>query len=118
MPGLVLWSRYGSDCGVGETISALRRAAESRNGVNETDAQIQEIGRDGGLVRLRTPIGEWWAPAEDGAGQVIYEAQRHPYKGLVRKADVVLDVGAHIGTFSKQALADGAKLVVAVEASP
>lgn len=28
------------------------------------------------------------------------------------------DVGAHIGTFSKQALADGAKMVVAVEASP
>src|SRR5207248_122638 len=36
----------------------------------------------------------------------------------VHRGDVVLDVGAYIGTWTKQALARGAKTVVAIEPSP
>ena len=36
----------------------------------------------------------------------------------VHPGDVVLDCGAHVGTFTRRALADGAKLVVAIEPAP
>jgi predicted rRNA methylase YqxC with S4 and FtsJ domains len=36
----------------------------------------------------------------------------------VHGGDVVLDVGAYIGTWTKHALARGAKVVVAIEPSP
>ncbi len=36
----------------------------------------------------------------------------------VKNGDIVLDVGAYIGTWTKHALAQGAKVVVAIEPSP
>jgi len=36
----------------------------------------------------------------------------------VQPGDIVLDCGAHIGLYTKKALADGAKMVVAIEPSP
>ena len=36
----------------------------------------------------------------------------------VRPGDIVLDCGANIGVYTKKALADGAKMVVAIEPSP
>ena len=38
--------------------------------------------------------------------------------GRVRSGDVVLDCGAHVGVFTRRALASGAALVVAIEPAP
>lgn len=62
LPGLVLWAKYGSDCGMVETAQALRSAASARTGLPELKRQVVEIGRDGELARMRTPLGEMWAP--------------------------------------------------------
>jgi FkbM family methyltransferase len=81
------------------------------------------IRRESGLSLWSTPAGEYWIP--DGNDQILplllAQAARNIYgtgEWGVQPGDVVLDVGAYIGTWTKQALARGAKLVVAIEPSP
>ncbi|MGH9719823.1 MAG: FkbM family methyltransferase [Bryobacteraceae bacterium] len=49
---------------------------------------------------------------------LLAQQQRKIYGNGVRKGDVVLDCGAHVGTYVKTALDAGASLVVAIEPSP
>jgi FkbM family methyltransferase len=75
-------------------------------------------------VLWETPLGRFWGTERDGreldlltleqAGGDIYE-QRDV---TVRQGDVVIDVGAHLGTFTRVALRRGARVVVAVEPDP
>ena len=77
-----------------------------------------------GLEYWQTLIGNLWIPRpgvyvikhlqwEQAIQKVYYHAEVH-----VRKGDVVIDCGAHIGGFTKTALALGASLVVAIEPEP
>lgn len=93
-------------------------------------ARTEEIFHASRLVRSEsrlslwdTPGGQYWVPEADGhiVALLLAQEERDIYgKGDwgVRPGDVVLDVGAYIGTWTKQALARGAKLVVAIEPSP
>jgi FkbM family methyltransferase len=81
------------------------------------------VRREAGLALWTTPSGEFWIP--DGDDHILplllAQEERDIYgKGEwgVQRGDVVLDVGAYIGTWTRQALARGARLVVAVEPSP
>ena len=75
-------------------------------------------------VLWETPLGQFWGTAQDGreldlltleqAAGDIYEQR----EVSVRDGDVVIDVGAHLGTFTRIALQRGARLVVAVEPDP
>lgn len=75
-------------------------------------------------VQLSTPIGSFWARRgeEDLFAHLLGEQledhiyQRDPV--TVRPGDVVLDVGGHLGTFTRIALRQGARLVVAFEPEP
>lgn len=59
----------------------------------------------------------FFARPEDAA--VIVEARGEPYKRLgIREGDVVLDLGAHIGTFARYAVSQGASEVVSIEPHP
>lgn len=51
-----------------------------------------------------------------GEGAQAHEYQREPV--VIRSGDVVLDAGAHLGTFTRTALRKGARIVVAVEPEP
>lgn len=94
------------------------------------DADAEEIGRASRLVRREsglalwaTPEGEYWIPASDAKVLPILLAQekRNIYGGTewgVRAEDVVLDCGAYVGTWARQALDRGARLVVEIEPSP
>ena len=81
------------------------------------------VRREAGLALWSTPDGEFWIP--DGSEQILAlllaQEERNIY-GIgewgVQRGDVVLDVGAYIGTWTRQALARGAKLVVAIEPTP
>ncbi len=78
---------------------------------------------DQGHALWETPDGAYWIPSgeEKTLSSILAEMNRHVY-GLgetgVRPGDVVLDCGAHVGAFTRQAIAAGAKLVVSVEPSP
>ena len=75
-------------------------------------------------VLWETPLGQFWGTERDGreldlltleqAVGDIYE--QGPVS--VHDSDVVIDVGAHLGTFTRIALQHGARLVVAVEPDP
>ena len=75
-------------------------------------------------VLWKTPLGRFWGTERDGreldllmleqAGGDIYEQGRVS----VHDSDVVIDVGAHLGTFTRIALQHGARLVVAIEPDP
>jgi FkbM family methyltransferase len=75
-------------------------------------------------VVWQTPLGRFWGTEKDGreldlltleqAVGDIYE--QGPVS--VHDSDVVIDVGAHLGTFTRIALRHGARLVVAVEPDP
>lgn len=75
-------------------------------------------------VVWQTPLGRFWGTEKDGreldlltleqAVGDIYE--QGPVS--IHDSDVVIDVGAHLGTFTRIALRHGARLVVAVEPDP
>jgi FkbM family methyltransferase len=75
-------------------------------------------------VQLSTPVGSFWTRQgeEDLIAHLLGEQlddhiyQRDPV--AVRTGDVVLDVGGHLGTFTRIALRQGARLVVAFEPEP
>ena len=89
----------------------------------ETAARLRK--RESGLALWSTPAGEYWIP--DGKeGQrilpiLLAQEERNIYgvgEWGVHRGDVVLDVGAYIGTWTRQALARGARRVIAIEPSP
>ncbi|MBL8210318.1 MAG: FkbM family methyltransferase [Bryobacterales bacterium] len=83
-------------------------------------AQSQLVRTLDGMELWRTPHGEFWVPAGTHPVTLPYllaMIDRGVYAG-VRPGDVVLDAGAHVGVFTRSALASGARLVVAIEPAP
>lgn len=86
----------------------------------------REVGRGDAPcpVLWETPLGRFWGTERDAreldllmleqAGGDIYEQRAVS----VRDNDVIIDVGAHLGTFTRIALRHGARQVVAVEPDP
>ena len=78
------------------------------------------IERDAaGYLLWHTPQGDFWAPErDDSLFSVIAELELDPYEERgpdSLRGRVVLDCGAHLGVYTRQALAAGARLVVAIE---
>lgn len=75
-------------------------------------------------VLWRTPLGDFWGSEADGRvldHLVMEELGGHIYDrgaAAIRRGDVVMDVGAHLGTFTRYALRQGASRVIAVEPMP
>jgi FkbM family methyltransferase len=77
------------------------------------------VRRDGSLDLWQTPAGQWWVPAGNAEILPILLAQQErSIYGAINPGDVVMDIGAHIGTFARTALSAGAAKVIAVEPSP
>jgi FkbM family methyltransferase len=74
-----------------------------------------------GRTVYRTPFGEFYGRPEDRSslGAVVVEEIARIYERppvMIHRGDVVLDLGANLGTFTRIALNSGARLVVAFEA--
>ncbi|MCC6537836.1 MAG: FkbM family methyltransferase [Bryobacterales bacterium] len=76
--------------------------------------------RDARLAQWDTPAGAWWIPA--GSEKVLPTLLAQQRGGLYRPKEfsgkVVLDCGAHIGLYTREALEAGAERIVAIEPSP
>ena len=106
-------------------LEALRRLGPEWSRRNRYDlARAVGNGTEPCPVLWETPLGRFWGAEADGrefdllsleqAGGDIYE-QRNV---VVHDSDVVFDVGAHLGVFTRLALRRGARLVVAIEPNP
>jgi FkbM family methyltransferase len=102
-----------------------RHIAISRRTVEIMTQSARLKTEEGGLELWRTPRGDLWVPQTNDLWSlaVVLAEQEHDMYGSpgelgVHSGDVVLDAGAHIGLFTRTALASGAKLVVAIEPTP
>src|ERR1022692_4642106 len=90
----------------------------------EIRAHTRLIRTENGYKLWSTPNGEFWVP--DTSDQIIAillaQQKRKIYgdaeSGGVRAGDIVLDGGAHVGTYVRTALDAGAAKVIAIEPSP
>ena len=90
----------------------------------EIQSQTRYIRSENGYKLWSTPSGEFWTPdTSHGILPILLaQQQRKIYgdaeSGGVRAGDIVLDGGAHVGTYIRTALDAGAAKVVAIEPSP
>jgi FkbM family methyltransferase len=88
--------------------------------------QIEVLERDPALPieRVKTAHGELWTRTTAEGTEVGYILAEHDWleklvpEELVRPGDVVIDVGGHVGLFTRKALDRGAAKVVAIEPDP
>ncbi len=86
-------------------------------------AHSRILRREKGVALWQTPKGEWWVPDQGFEILPVLLAQnsRDAYgqgEWGPRRGDIVLDMGAYIGTTVRWELERGARLVVAVEPTP
>ena len=85
-------------------------------------AEKQEAGKK--LEFYQTQLGPFWipAPGKDLLAWLVWElTMQHDYESrqvVIQPGDTVIDGGAHVGTFTRYALAHGAARVIAVEPEP
>jgi FkbM family methyltransferase len=112
-------------CGPLAAFKGLRKARAVSRRTEEIRKAGEFFGEDGGLFLYRTPSGEVWMPQANDLGSlavVLAEQEQEMYGaagGLgVHAGDVVIDAGAHVGLFTRTALAAGARTVVTFEVTP
>lgn len=81
------------------------------------------LQKDADYHQWQTPMGTYWIPKGDDYVLPfnLAEEDNHIYgtgKHFVQPGDVVLDCGANVGVFTREALKAGARLVVAIEPAP
>lgn len=112
--------RGQSSCGFAESVDAVRLFQEQLAATRKVLSASRVIDHDGALNLWATPYGTWWAPATSTSGlaYVLAEQSREAYGDEVKPGDTVLDCGANVGSFTRKALAKGARMVVAIEPVP
>ncbi|MCP5110584.1 MAG: FkbM family methyltransferase [bacterium] len=123
LAGLVLTGR-SPHCPLQRAIRATAIDRETTAAKDRILAASRLVASDAeGLEHWETPQGRFWIPA----GNIFHLAFNVAEQELgiytqgditVREGDIVLDGGANVGVYTRQALAAGAKLVVAIEPAP
>jgi FkbM family methyltransferase len=108
-------------CGLSRSYAALSTAefdaAQSR--LRNTSIVVDET--PDGLSRVRTEQGTFWVSPGNDYSYVLAEQAIRIYgdgEHRVQPGDTVLDCGANIGAFTREALNAGAALVIAIEPVP
>lgn len=111
-------------CPLPEAVSSwshYRHQVELKDRILQTARQTEKD--EAGFIRWDTTHGSFWVPkgSELQLPWLLAEQERRIYgsgEQGVRAGDVVLDGGANVGVFTREALTAGAKLVVAIEPAP
>lgn len=94
---------------------------DDEDGYKEAVEHTREIQMDGRLAMYDTPIGSIWYPVGAWTLPALVqasEADQYHLRSIVKAGDLVLDVGASVGTETRSALSAGAKRVIAIEPEP
>ncbi len=85
---------------------------------------VKQGGEDPCPLLWSTPLGEIWGNADDqpalelAAREQLIERIYHNSTVAVETGDVVIDVGGHLGTFTRFSLDRGARVVIVLEPEP
>jgi len=110
-------------CSLPDTWSAIQANAQLWNRIDEINEDALQVQSDSaGFELIEAGEHRFWIPRGNrtGLAEMLGEQERDVYgagRG-VRRGDVVLDCGANVGVFTRRALDDGARLVVAIEPAP
>jgi FkbM family methyltransferase len=112
-------------CPFGQAIQAralMNHYGENKTRISSASSIISEDAA-AGLDLWDSPKGKFWLPKNQGdlLASLLAEQEDNIYgvgEQGVHPGDVVFDCGAHIGVFTRAAIAAGAKLVVAIEPAP
>jgi FkbM family methyltransferase len=126
-PPMLAWGLSLADrtliCSSGEALRGAQHHQRVTRGQAEILAHSNILQSDAHYNRWHTPRGDWWIPKGSDASVLGFLAQQQ-YKiygdGVwgVQKGDIVLDCGANIGVYTREALDEGASVVVAIEPGP
>lgn len=108
-------------CSLREAFSALQAQELEQEQIRLRASSVLLSNTPDGLSQVKTERGIFWVPPGTDLSFVLAEQVRRiygdgPYR--VQPGDVVLDAGANVGAFTREALDAGAGLVVAIEPSP
>jgi FkbM family methyltransferase len=113
----------GSDCSWGQAIRFVLNIHRTDPAARIAKGSSTIQSDSGGLSLVQTPKGAYWVPkgTEDVLPIFLGQQEDKIYgTGLtgVHRGDIVLDCGANVGVFTREALDTGAALVVAIEPAP
>jgi FkbM family methyltransferase len=118
---LFLVGRAGA-CSLSATFAGVRNLPEREAFHLRIEKASHVVKSEAGLDLWETPRGSYWFPSNREGGEALFtvlaEREQDVYSVHIRPGDVVLDCGANIGTYTQQALSQGAGHVVAVEPEP
>jgi len=123
----VLWAaRRHNGCALPACLDAPSLSRAHQRARERIETSLRLVRRDpAGFELWDTPLGPLWNPQRRRSAfwlaDMLAEAESDVYSlGAVRlrPGDTVLDCGANVGVFARQALAAGAALVVAIEPAP
>jgi FkbM family methyltransferase len=126
-PPLMAWGlstvQRNALCDSGAALRGSQKHHRIFEGSKTLFKESKLVESDKTLNLWRTPRGEWWVPKGSDAPVLGFLVQQQ-YKIYgdgdwgIRKGDVVLDCGANVGVYTREALDEGASLVVAIEPAP
>jgi FkbM family methyltransferase len=126
-PPLMAWGLGSVDRNlVCTSAEALRGAQIHQNVSNGWETLFDHskiIQSDGNLNLWHTPRGDWWVPKGSDKPTLGFLAQQENKiygegQWGIPKGAIVLDCGANVGTYTREALDEGASLVIAIEPAP
>lgn len=106
-------------CGLRQAYTAISPELDRRGAALRDSAKLLEQ-RDG-LQLWDTQAGRFWTPPGNGWAYVLAEQELRLYGDRsfrVQPGEIVVDAGANIGAFTREALSAGARHVVAIEPVP
>lgn len=112
-------------CRASDVLAGAERRVRLNAEILRLTSGSSVVERDpAGYDLWRTPMGDYWAPAgAAGASLPVLLAQQSVDNYgdgalAVQEGDIVLDGGAHIGVYVREALDRGARTVIAIEPAP
>ena len=128
-PGLAILpyidrSKSSPFCSIWQSVRDADTKIRQTDLEKEISANTRLIRTENGYKLWSTPSGEFWVPdtSDKIINLLLAQQKRKIYgdaaSGGVRAGDIVLDGGAHVGTYVRTALDAGAKKVIAIEPSP
>jgi FkbM family methyltransferase len=112
-----------SRCPYTKAVKSFDTVADRQKIERRLQQERRLIAKDASYHQWETSMGRYWVPARNDDTLLLNLAEQATKvygdgRDGVQPGDVVLDCGANIGVFTHEALADGARLVVAIEPAP